>query len=1043
MPAMQRKTLHSQFVTLAFWLVGLSPFVAAQQLSLKIYTTADGLASNRISRIVRDSRGYLWFCTENGLSRFDGSRFTNYTAEQGLPDDEVNDLLETRSGAYWIATGNGLCLYNPKGLPLPYGKESLQSDPMFAVYRIGGDQITSAIKVLYEDRSGAVWVGAWRGLYRLERAGGQVKFHYIDLGMPASEPQTHVVRNILEDRQGTLWLATDSGLYRRFSDGRVDRFTRNHGFSSERLLGLIEDRQGRLWVGDRFGGLCQLVANPIANNTVVARQYATKDGLGCVRVGSLYEASDGRFWIGADCGLAELLPNTDSASRRISLSLSGEELTDPRVWSLAEDSNGNLWVGTANGAIKVARGGFTTYTKADGLGGRHSCYMMEPRSGEFCVYTKNDHQAFINRFDGKRFIATKLNLPSRIRPEFCAYCRWDREGRWWMAITGQILRFPKALSVDDLGRLRPEGFYPGIIAQARGQISSLYEDRRGDLWISTIGRLQLLRWERHTGAVQNYSEAAGLPPTGNAANSYAEDRAGNLWLGFGDAGLVRYAKDRFELFTSAGWLPSGTIKSLFVDSNGRLWIAFSQGGLARIDEPAAERPAPILYTVAEGLSSNRVRNIIEDTWGRLYIGTDHSLDRLDPATGRIRHFTTADGLANNQVISSFRDSQGALWFSTNTGLSRLIPEPDRLQPPPVALINRLQISGNPYPVSDLGEAEVRELELAPDQSNIRIDFAGLAFGAGEALRYQHKLEGADQDWSAFTEQRTMYFANLAPGRYRFLVRAINSDGVVSETPASFSFTILAPVWRRWWFLTIMAATLGLLVFGAYRYRVAQLVRMERIRLRIAQDLHDDIGSSLSQIAILSEVSRRSLGREQNGVGESLAQIANTSRDLVDSMNDIIWAINPRRDRVSDLAQRMRGFASDVFTAREIEFSFRVPVGGQELRLDADLRRQLYLIFKEAVNNAARHSGCTQAEIEFEVAQDRLLLHVRDNGRGFDPNGDAATGGNGNGLASMRERARAMGGEIEIFSQANQGAAVKLNLPLGRRAGSRWRKYLPV
>src|SRR5262245_22680243 len=1043
MPTLQRKTLQRQFVTLAFWLVCLTSFLAAQQLPLKIYTTCDGLASNRISRIVRDLRGYLWFCTENGLSRFDGSRFTNYTAEQGLPYDEVNDLLETRSGAYWIATGNGLCLFDPKGLPLPNGQASLRSNPMFVVYHPAGNRMASDIKSLYEDRSGAIWVGTWRGLYRLEQAGGKVKFQFIELGMPADEPQTHVVRNILEDRQGALWLTTDCGLYRRLSDGTVDRFTRHHGLSSERLLGLIEDRPCRLRVGDRLGGLCQLVSDPIANNPVVARKYATKDGLGCVRVGSLYEANDGRFWIGSDCGLAELLPNADNASRRISVTLSGEELTDPRVWSLAEDSQGKLWVGTANGAIKVERGGFTTYTEADGLGSRQICSIIETRSGEFCVYTKSDHQAFFNRFDGKRFIATKLNLPSQVRPEYCAHCLWDREGRWWMDINGQLLRFPKAFRLDDLGRIQPEGFYPGIIAQARGQIFSLYEDRRGDLWISNGGRPQLLRWDRGAPAVRKYTEAENLPPIGTGPNTFAEDGAGNLWMSFGAAGLVRYANDRFELFTSADWLPAGAIQRLFVDSKRRLWIASSLGGIARIDDPAAKRPAAITYTVAEGLSSNRVQSIVEDNWGRLYIGTSHGLDRLDPATGRIRHFTTADGLANNQVISSYRDGQGALWFGTPTGLSRLIPEPDRLQPPPVALINRLHISGNPYPVSDLGETAVSDLKLAPDQSNIRIDFAGLAFGAGAALRYQHKLEGADQEWSAFTEQRTMYFANLAPGRYRFLVRAVNADGVVSETPASFSFTILAPVWRRWWFLTIIAATLGLSVFGAYRYQMAQLVRMERIRLRIAQDLHDDIGSSLSQIAILSEVSRQSLGSEQNDVGETLAQIASVSRDLVDSMSAIIWAINPRRDRVIDLTQRMRGFASDVFTAREIEFSFRAPAGGLELRLDADLRRQLYLIFKEAVNNAARHSHCTQAEIELDVAQDRLLLHVRDNGRGFDTNGEAATSRNGNGLASMRERARAIGGEIEIISQANQGAAVKLDLPLSPRAASRWRKYLPV
>jgi signal transduction histidine kinase len=161
------------------------------------------------------------------------------------------------------------------------------------------------------------------------------------------------------------------------------------------------------------------------------------------------------------------------------------------------------------------------------------------------------------------------------------------------------------------------------------------------------------------------------------------------------------------------------------------------------------------------------------------------------------------------------------------------------------------------------------------------------------------------------------------------------------------------------------------------------------------------------------------------------------------MSDIVWAINPRRDRLSDLTQRMREFAGDIFTAREIEFSFRAPAGGLELRLDADVRRQLYLIFKEAVNNAARHSRCTHVEIEIELSEGRLLLRVRDDGRGFDPNGDAATGRSGNGLESMRERARSLGGQIEIISRANLGTTVKLNLPISPRAGSRWRRYLPV
>src|SRR5215510_1619083 len=997
----------------------LSSVGNAERLPIKTYTTIDGLVSNRVSRIVRDSRGYLWFCTENGLSRFDGSRFVNYTVEQGLPDNEVNDLLETRSGAYWIATGNGLVRYNPKGLPLPYEKESRQSERMLAVYRVGAERITINIEALYEDRSGTIWIGTWGGLFRLEQPGDQARFHFIDMG---SEPP--IVRNILEDRKGALWLTTDSGLYRRRPDGTVDRFTRNQGFSSERLLGMIEDRRGNLWVGDRYGGLFLMVANPGLSRPVVARQYAIKDGLGCVRMGALYEATDGRIWIGADCGLAELLPDGAGSDRRVSMALSGKELTDPRVWSLAEDNHGNLWVGTANGAVKVARGGFTTYTEADGLGSRAVCSMMEIRPGELCVYTRSDHQAFINRFDGKRFIATKLNLPSQVRPDECPYCLWDREGRWWMAVTGQLLRFPKAIRVDDIGRLRPEGFYPGTIAQVRGKIFNFYVDRRDALWISTHGCPWLLRWDRSAVAAQVCSEAESLLPIRAVAYAFAEDGAGNLWLSFGDAGLVRYAKGRFKHFTGADGIPAGTIQPVFLDSKGRLWIASVQSGLARIDDPGAERPAITSYTVDEGHSSNRVWSITEDGWGRLYIGTDYSLEMLDPATGRVRHFTTGDGLANNQIKSSFRDSRGALWFGSHTGLSRYIPEADHPQPSPAVLINRLLISGSAYPVSDLGESAVPDMQLARSQGNIQIEFAAIAFGAGERLLYQHMLEGADQDWSPGAEQRAVHLANLAPGRYRFLVRAVNAAGVVSETPASFSFRILSPLWQRWWFLALFATMAGLAAYTVYHYRVAQLLALERVRTRIAADLHDDIGSSLSQISVLSEVLRNQLGKQEARVTKNLSLINRVSQEALDSMSDIVWAINPQQDHLSDLVRRMRRVASEALPARDIEFTFNAPAPGSDLKLGADIRRQVFLMFKETINNLVRHSKCTLASIDLRIEGTYLVLTVSDNGKGFDP--DQIN--EGNGLISLHRRTRSLGGETVVSSRKGEGATVMIKVP---------------
>jgi len=273
----------------------------AQHPPVRIYTAADGLVDNRVSRIVRDSRGFMWFCTEAGLSRFDGYTFTNYTVEQGLPDNEVNDLLEARDGMYWIATGKGLCRFNPRGRPPtdtarpvstaagqhPYGSRSnSQSDSqaMFTAYSLPGAPNGQPIKTLYEDRSGTLWCGTWQGLYRVDRHYAHVSFIPIDIGVPTAEPQPHVVKEIVEDARGVLWATTDSGLCRRFPDGRTERFTNKNGLLSNSLLGLLEDSKGRLWVGDRLGGIYQIADNADARGSIVVRSCSIGDGLPCTGV---------------------------------------------------------------------------------------------------------------------------------------------------------------------------------------------------------------------------------------------------------------------------------------------------------------------------------------------------------------------------------------------------------------------------------------------------------------------------------------------------------------------------------------------------------------------------------------------------------------------------------------------------------------------------------------------------------------------------------------------------------------------------------------
>jgi glucose-6-phosphate-specific signal transduction histidine kinase len=291
------------------------------------------------------------------------------------------------------------------------------------------------------------------------------------------------------------------------------------------------------------------------------------------------------------------------------------------------------------------------------------------------------------------------------------------------------------------------------------------------------------------------------------------------------------------------------------------------------------------------------------------------------------------------------------------------------------------------------------------------------------LRYQYRLEGTGMDWSTPTEQRTIDFANLAPGRYRFLVQAVNSDGVVSPHPAAVAFAVLHPIWQRSWFLSLLAFAVGLAVYALHRYRVSRLLEVERVRTRIATDLHDDIGAGLSRIAVLSEVARHEAGGSP--VTERLSVIARASRELVDAMSDIVWVINPQRDQLRDLTQRMRRFASDLFTSRNVDFTFRA-TGDEQLTVGADVRRHMFLIFKESINNIVRHSANAKADIELKVEGGSFVLTVADNGPGFEPSRTSE----GSGLANMRERARLLSGRLHVDSRIGRGTIITLTVPLG-------------
>jgi len=1215
-------------------LLAVPVLALAERLPVKTYTTADGLARDNVTRIVRDSKGFLWFCTTEGLSRFDGYKFTNYGIDQGLPSRYVNDLIETRRGQYWVATNDGLCRFNLEATAQP----GAGSQPRFIIDYQGESTRGREITTVLEDHAGVIWCGGMPGLFRLDQVQGKWVCSRDGPGHPA--PGTgFIVRWLLEDRHRVLWISASDGLYRRRPDGIVDHFTAAEGLPQYVLRDLLEDRAGRIWVATSQG-VYQLVPEPAPNHTIVARVYTTADGLASNNIFSLFQAMDGRLWVGTRGGLNVSLPGGGEGGLRFrSYTKDNGVIVGGDGGRMAEDSDGNLWVGSElGGAMKITLNGFTTYDEADGLGHPRINALLLTQAGEFCVVSGLDTQTgmFINGFNGQRFEAVELTLPRGV-----TYWGWgwyqmmfqSRTGEWWMQMGKGVVRYPRLERLAQLTRARPWAIYSKREGVADEEPFRIFEDSRGDVWISTSSANSdvMTRWERRTGTFHRFTTQDGVPAHSGPA-AFGEDAAGQIWIGFYYGGLARYAAGRLRLFTAADGLPPGLVRAIYLDRARRLWVGTGEGGAVRIDDTTAERPRFVVYNATNGLASNQATCFTEDEWGRIYIGTGRGLDRLDPATGRIKHYTMADGLARNFIQVALRDREGALWFGTFQGLSRLVPQLEGPSLPPPVMISELRVDGESRPLSALGETTISGLRLRADQNHLQIRFFGLGFGPGEVLRYQYQLEGANSDWSMAGEQREVNYANLAPGAYRFLVRAMNTDGVFSQTPATVEFKILPPVWQRWWFLTLIAALIASAVIGFDRYRVARLkeldaaltrshklteqlttkqtelhqanqvleleaavtrvlaesatpgeaaprilqaicestgwglgviwdvdphagrlrcvnvwhprgtsalafealtrqhifppgeglpgrvlasrephwitdltqepnsprleaavkeglrsafgfpillgsevigvieffsrerrapdaeqigmmsligahtgqlierkraedalrrsreerlMELERVRRRIATDLHDDIGSSLTQISILSEVLRRGVGREDAPEVKPLTLIATASRELVDTMSDIVWAINPQKDHLSDLTRRMLSFASDLFIARQIAFDFRAPGEDRDIRLGASLRREVFLIFKESVNNLVRHSGCTEADIEFQIGVDALTLVTRDNGAGFDLDRHR----DGHGLQSMRERAQALGGTFAVSSQPGQGTTVTLTVPL--------------
>ncbi len=1003
-------------LTLSLALVLLPTKIHAEKLPLRRFTTADGLPSNAINCVKRDSQGFLWFCTAEGLSRFDGFRFVNYGVDQGLPDRVVTDFLETRKGEYWVGTYRGLAKFDPKPTP---------GSSLFSSFSLSDNEESKRINGLFQDRDGVLWVATDDGVYYRSAESDKDRFQRLDPGSSVKRKESDFV---VQDHKGNLWIVfgrdNDGMLYKKSADGTRAEIFFDPFFKTNRVTFLFVDEEDRVWLSSYHG--LALVSDHPTNGRLFARIFRKQDGLPNEHAGQIFQTSDGKLWVTAG-ELTEVLGSGAQVLFRISeLSRQGFAEID------AEDSSGNLWMG----GTRLTSHGFVSYGREDGLRTDDIRSIFEGQEGQLYVVT-GTHGQYIHRLDGKRFSGLTPLVPGHNESWDWGAWGWgqinfqDHAGEWWFATSYGLLRYPKVQRLEDLRRTVPIAFYTTRDGLGAENIFRLYEDSEGDIWISAWGVHSITRWKRATGRFEFLEPTEGWD--GRLGTAFREDRSKNLWVGLWGHGLMRVKHGKTEVFDRGAGLPDGQVNSIWLDRAGRIWAGTSRGGLARIDEADAERVQFRIYTIRQGLSSNDVRAITEDRWGRIYFWTGKGVDRLEPETGGLVHYTTEDGLvpAGSDNQEAFCDHNGNLWFGF-TGLSQFEPRQEPEAPPALPVfITRIRLRGESLPISELGETSLSGLEFQPSQNNVQIEFGNLNFDTREALRFQYQLMDTDKGWSLPTEVRAVNYASLRPGNYRFYLRVINDRGQVSASPAVMSFRVLAPIWQRGWFLSLAVLFIALLAYAAYQFRVNQLLEVERVRTRIASDLHDDVGSGLTQIAILSELAKR---ESPNDGGEQLSRIANLSRELVDGMSEIVWAMNPQRDQLTDLAQRMRRFASDIFAGSGIEFRFAALPVDSNIPLRSDLRRQVYLVFKEAVNNSIRHSACTEVDFQLSIEGKELQLTISDNGRGLQTPQEDCEHGDHHGLENMQKRAISIGGTLEIASKPAGGTQIRLRVPLSRKFG---------
>lgn len=989
----------------------LSLHAQRRLLTFERFTLAEGMSQSSVVAIEQDRDGYMWFGTSDGLNRYDGYSFKIYlndpTDSTSLSDNRIRSIFCDRAGNMWIGTVIGLNL-------LKHGEHS------FRIFEHRKDDSTSLsssfINSVCEDIDGMIWIATSNGLNRMNPRTGFCRRYYYNPKDHGSVGANYI-RSLLIDSYGSLWITTYGGglnLYDRSTDSFKRFFNKNTNVrlgARQSFESIIEDSKKRLWITGWHG----VHHFDTYTSTFTSYPFEPIDSTISDNNHSVGIAEDptGILWIGTlTNGLFAFNPRDHSFDHYASEPRNPQALSDNYLFEIVVDRSGSLWVGTSQGGVNWAdqqHQKFPSY-KIDAL-----AQNLSPHNYILALWSMQNRDVWVGTRNGIGVFDSNMILQrTYLHPKA------KERGLDGDAIRGIIQDAIGTIWIgtDKLGVYRYDekrdrfiNYRYGKKPTAADLVFGFSKDRRGTIMVITPGGL--MKIDEKSQSLQQYFDSSRYSHllTRRSLLYAIEDRDGRYWLGYSTLGVLLFdpKRDTVQLFQNDRYNPNSlsnnSIWSIFADSRGWVWIC-TVNGLCKY-EP--KKNGFTVYTTRHGLPNNCIYGMVEDQEGKLWISTNYGLSHFDPTTSTFRNFDPADGLQdyefNQNAFANAAD--GKIFFGGIDGFNAFYPQNIRVNSfiPPVRITN-VKIFDKEIGSTRL-QSQDSVLELSYQENVFSFEFVALNFSDPQKNRYAYKLEGFDEDWIYCGTRRYASYSNLSGGKYVFRVKAANNDGVWNEKGATMKIRIIAPPWKTWWAYVLYAFTVAGIVAAIVKVRERRLRAIELLRLRIASDLHDDIGSTLTKITMQTELLKAESSPDRRNA--MLNTIANSSRTVITSMSDIVWSIDARNDSIGNLVDRMREFATSVLNEEAMSIHFSTEDIDHVEKLTVEKRQNMYLIFKEAVNNIAKHSDATEVHIKLSRDGNALSMEVRDNGTvQNDPQKKT-----GHGIRNMTMRAERIGGHVEI------------------------------